>query len=81
VSDHHALIFPSSGQPPALTTAALTHRKDAVYPAIVGIPPMEDFYKKRTKRSLAPRASRTIRHCVSIFSSEPPVVWFDCSGQ
>ena len=31
------------GFPPHVT--AVTHRKDAVYPAtIVGIPPMEDFY-------------------------------------
>ena len=30
---------------PVLHVTALTHRKDAVYPAtIVGIPPMEDFY-------------------------------------
>jgi 4-hydroxy-3-polyprenylbenzoate decarboxylase len=30
---------------PALHVTAITHRKDAVYPAtIVGIPPMEDFY-------------------------------------
>jgi hypothetical protein len=77
VSDHHALIFPSSGQPRALTTAAITHRKDGVYPAIVGIPPMEDFYIKRTKRSFARPASRTIRHCASIFSSERPVIWVD----
>ncbi len=30
---------------PALHVTAITHRKDAVYPAtIVGVPPMEDFY-------------------------------------
>ena len=30
---------------PVFHVAAITHRKDAVYPAtIVGIPPMEDFY-------------------------------------
>jgi len=30
---------------PVFQVTAITHRKDAVYPAtIVGIPPMEDFY-------------------------------------
>ena len=30
---------------PVFHVTAITHRKDAVYPAtIVGIPPMEDFY-------------------------------------
>ena len=30
---------------PVFHITAITHRKDAVYPAtIVGIPPMEDFY-------------------------------------
>ena len=36
----------SRGEPyPVFHVTAITHRKDAVYPAtIVGIPPMEDFY-------------------------------------
>ena len=41
-----AFVPISRGEPyPVFHVTAITHRKDAVYPAtIVGIPPMEDFY-------------------------------------
>ena len=38
-------IIPCPSLIPVFHVTAITHRKDAVYPAtIVGIPPMEDFY-------------------------------------
>ncbi len=40
---------------PVFHVTAITHRKDAVYPAtIVGIPPMEDFYIGRRVRETLP---------------------------
>lgn len=42
--DHTGFYTPED-QYPVFHVTAITHRKDAVYPAtIVGIPPMEDFY-------------------------------------
>jgi 4-hydroxy-3-polyprenylbenzoate decarboxylase len=41
----HTGYYSLADQYPAFHVTAVTHRKDAVYPAtIVGIPPMEDFY-------------------------------------
>jgi 4-hydroxy-3-polyprenylbenzoate decarboxylase len=41
----HTGYYSLADQYPAFHVTAITHRKDAVYPAtIVGIPPMEDFY-------------------------------------
>ena len=38
-------LGPFPNRYPVFHVTAITHRKDAVYPAtIVGIPPMEDFY-------------------------------------
>jgi hypothetical protein len=41
----HSDYYTLPGSYPVFHITAITHRKDAVYPAtIVGIPPMEDFY-------------------------------------
>ena len=43
---------------PVFHVTAITHRKDAVYPAtIVGIPPMEDFYIGGAALPLTPSPS------------------------